>query len=151
MLDLTQTVALCIAVTVSIWGFCYTCKWQKNMALLAFLEQYILDLRMDDAFEIIRNGKDYGKLDRHELVIVKHMLNKFEILAIGLANGIYDRKIIVSTLGLELKRTYKKVKPYIDHIRKDDADGDDESYAEFQKLAESVIKNMSIPKGAKRS
>ena len=44
-------------------------------------------------------------------------MNKFETLAIGLKNNIYDKKMVRDAFGRDLKEIYNKSKPWINYIR----------------------------------
>ena len=139
-----QAVVLCFAVSVALGAIWHTRKLESQKAFLSFLRDYNSEFRVDIAFAAIRGGENYSALDDNQKSAVKYLLNQFEILAVGLASGIYDRKMVEIVFGFDLKRIYKKAEPYIAAIRKDDGDDDDESYAEFQKLAESVSKKMGF-------
>ena len=75
-------------------------------------------------------GKDNNDRRAHALFV----LNKFEILAVGLKQKIYDRKMVEDFWGHDIKKFFKLSKPIIDHIRKEDA----EAFVEFEELARRV-------------
>ncbi len=153
--NMQPTLAICLGVIVAVIAIWHTHnvavrnirharQLERQKESLAFLRAYNANPRVPVASSLIRGGKKYDDLTDEEKRIVKHLLNHFEILAVGLASGIYDREMIKSAFGFDLKRIYKKAEPYIAAIRKEDDDDDDESYAEFQKLAESVSKKMGF-------
>lgn len=69
-------------------------------------------------------------------------MNKFETLAIGLKNNIYDKKMVRDAFGRDLKEIYNKSKPWINYIRNNESDSD--AFNEFEKLAEKTKTNTTI-------
>ncbi len=64
------------------------------------------------------------------------MMNKLEILAIGLKYKIYDEKMIKDCFGYDLFITYTRSKSLIDIIRgKDVGPQSDKAYEEFENFA----------------
>ena len=73
------------------------------------------------------------KTKRTQILFV---LNKFEVLAIGLEQKIYDRQMIKDCLGRDVARFYNLSKPIIAHIRNNESDS--KAFTEFEKLAEEA-------------
>ncbi|WOV92192.1 MAG: DUF4760 domain-containing protein [Candidatus Zeuxoniibacter abyssi] len=66
---------------------------------------------------------------------------KFEIIAIGLKNAIYDKKMVKDAFGRDLKKIYNESKPLIEHIRTDESDND--AFTAFGQLAKSIKTTVS--------
>ena len=102
----------------------------KQQATLDFVNDYNNDERVSEAFKVIRNYKQSnqtlevylqkeGDNRKHFLLL----MNKFEILTVGLDAGIYDRKIVNNIFGTEMRDVFANAGPMIDHIR-DNEDND---------------------------
>ena len=63
-------------------------------------------------------------------------MNMFEILAIGLNRGIYDKGMALDMFSDDLRNIYKDAKPLIEHIRKTG----DNAFRHWEELAEKITR-----------
>ena len=117
-------------------------KTARQNAFLAFVRNYNNDLRIDGATAILRAGYRVD-LSKEEMSQLKYLLNEFEILAIGLKAGIYDRKMVTNSFGLELAAYHNKAALFIKDIREET--GGKRAYSEFENL---VYRINPPPNGA---
>ena len=114
-------------------------KTARQNAFLAFVRNYNHDTRIDDAIAILRAGY-HDDLSKKEISQVKYFLNEFEILAIGLKAGIYDRKMATNSFGLELATYHDQAALFIRDIRKES--GETRAYSEFEILAHRIHRTL---------
>lgn len=67
------------------------------------------------------------------------LMNMFEMLAIGLNGGIYDKKMVMDAFGEELRGIYGIAEPLIRHVRGKDKG---RAFVHIESLA-SKIKNQT--------
>ena len=123
-----------------------TRKLAQQKSFLAFLRDYNSELRVDDAFVVLRaEDKKWSDLSDREKADVKYLLNKFEMLAIGLEKGIYDEEMVEATFGVDLYINYHLAERFIRAIRAQHAAryqwmprDYQEAYSEFEKLADKI-------------
>ena len=122
-----------------------TRKLAQQKSFLAFLRDYNSEARVDDAFSVLRAGKNRSELSDAEKADVKYLLNKFESLAIGLEKRIYDEEMVEATFGVDLYAIYHDAERFIHAIRTHHAAryqwmprDYQEAYSEFEKLADKI-------------
>ena len=121
-------------------------KLAKQKATLAFMRDYNSEKRVDLAFAILRDGKQWQEMNRAQQADIKYLFNFFENLAIGLRSGIYDDDMTQAFFGDEISNIYniggaKQIIGAIrteDHARSGARKIHDEAYYEFQQLAEKI-------------
>ena len=100
-------------------------------------EAVIKEFVKDRAKELIEpdDRRNSEKWETRENILI--VLNKFEILAIGLKRKIYDQEMVKDFLGRDVAEFYKRSEPIIAHIRKTDK----RAFVEFEEIAEQVKKS----------
>ena len=99
-----------------------------------------------DAFDAaVQNALSREHNDGKERMHFLFLANKFEILAIGLEDNIYDQEMIDRFLGRDIIEIYNDSLPLIKRIRESapDAVGNEDdpvAFEEFEKLAKKVKK-----------
>ena len=63
-------------------------------------------------------------------------MNRFEILAIGLERGIYDKHLVADYFGRDLREIYADAAPLIEHIRLTEKDPN--AFIKFEELARDI-------------
>ena len=105
--------------------------------LAGIADEYFLAINAEELMEGREVSPEHPpenkKTKRMQILFV---LNKFEILAIGLEQKIYDRQMIKDCLGRDVARFYNLSKPIIAHIRNNESDS--KAFTEFEKLAEEA-------------
>ncbi len=127
-----------VAACLGVWAGRHT---SRQKATLDFIADYNNDSRVSDGFRVIRKKpQDLSTpADRDAFLF---LMNKFEILAMGLKNGIYDKRMVSDTYGRDLREIYAQSKPLIEHVRVHEADS--EAFCEFEKLANAVKTKNSL-------
>lgn len=135
-LFLGATVVSIIGAGCGIWSSRRTAKQQ---ATLNFINGYNDDPRVPKGHAVLRVGGGETPeeiLTEETRVNFLFLMNKFEILAIGLNRGIYDEAIVLDTFGRDIREIYQKSKPFIAHIRGKESDA--EAFLGFEKLAGKI-------------
>jgi hypothetical protein len=125
-------------------------KIARQRATLDFLEKQTADWRIAEGFRAMRkrNAGDIPPADaddessRQERYAILRVLNRFEILAIGIANGIYDEKIVWDYFQRDLREIYRAAEKIIEQIRR--AEKDPDAFCEFEALAKRVKINANL-------
>ena len=136
-------------VIAALRGISSARKTARQQATLEFMNEYSDSSKASEGIRLIREiqndqpatdavlsaidnpvGEDNNDKRAHALFV----LNRFEILAIGLKQKIYDRKMVEYFWGHDIKEFFKLSQPIISHIRKKDA----EAFVEFEELAKRV-------------
>ena len=141
-LFLGATVVSIIGAGCGIWSSHRTAKQQ---ATLNFINGYNNDPRVPEGHAVLRmdGGKMPGDiLAKESRIKFLFLMNKFEILAIGLNRGIYDEIMVLDTFGRDIREIYQKSKPLIAHIRGSESDA--EAFLEFEKLAGKIETGVRI-------
>lgn len=113
-----------VAIGVSFCALVQNRKMEKIRHTHDFVRDYNNDDRIDRAHQFLRNIQDispdeaislYGNSGHRADFLF--LMNQFEILAIGLKKGIYDKNFIYNIFGNEIYRSYYKSERLINHIR----------------------------------
>ena len=104
-------------------------------ATLDFLRRYTTAPEVAKAFKILRAGtpEKFLPLEGENRENLFFLLNMFEVLAVGLDSGIYDKRMVVQSFGRDLKVVWESAEPFVRHVR--DKDNDPEAFTEFERLA----------------
>lgn len=136
------TIAI-VSVVAACWGVWLSRKTARQQATLNFFAEYNNNSRVSCAFQVIRKEREqFSFSEKEERSDFLFLMNKFETLAIGLKNNIYDKKMVRDAFGRDLKEIYNKSKPWINYIRNNESDSD--AFNEFEKLAEKTKTNTTI-------
>lgn len=147
-LEVMQTIVLVIGVGVAVTAIHTARKSERQKAFLAFMRDYINDDKITEAFKVIRRGDVSGKLEEKDKQALKYLLNKFEMLAIGLKGGIYDRDMIIDAFGNELLRVHTKAEPFISGSSNEEWRSD-KDWLEFRELVKSIQVKVKIGKNSR--
>ena len=122
------------------WGVWLSRRTAKQRATLDFINEYNNEPRVSSAFRVIRKKQSIfsNDDDRDDFLF---LMCKFEILAIGLKNAIYDKKMVKDAFGRDLNKIYNESKPLIEHIRTNESDSD--AFTAFEQLAKSIKTTVS--------
>ena len=137
-------------VVVAFRGIASARKTARQQATLEFMNEYnnssevsegirmIHQITDDPDSSVARNFKNRNLPDNKDRMNILLVLNKFEVLAIGLKRKIYDRKMVGDFLGRDVGEFYDLSKPIIEYIREYEAD--EKACEEFENLANEVKK-----------
>ena len=143
-------VVVAIGVGVAVFGIRMARKTAKQEATLKFMHEYnnssevsegirmIHQITDDPDSQVAKHFKDRNRPNNKERMNILLVLNKFEILAIGLKRKIYDRKMVGDFLGRDVGEFYDLSKPIIEYIR--EYEEDEKACEEFENLANEVKK-----------
>jgi hypothetical protein len=106
-----------------IWNAWLSRKTARQQATLNFLDEYKNDERIFKALQFIhelKGKKDIfpGFSESPEAEGVFVLLNKYEIVAVGLRNKIYDEKMFIETLAVEAITVYECCESLIMELRR---------------------------------
>ena len=111
-------------------------KIARQRAMLDFVNAYNEDDMVSKGHKIIRDQKepikDYlekGENREHFL----SLMNRFEILAVGLDAGIYDPKMAVNIFGTEVHDILTRAKPMVNYIRENE---DEDIFSNMEKMTD---------------
>ena len=133
---LGATAVSIIGAGLGIWS---SRRTAKQRATMDFLNGYNDDPRVSEGHAVLRmdGGKTPGDIltgeNRDNFLF---LMNKFEMLAIGLKRGIYDKDMVLDTFGRDIREIYQKSESFITHIRGNESDA--EAFLEFEKLAGKI-------------
>ena len=142
-----------LGVSVALGGILWIRHTAKQRETLQFMHDYNNDPMVVEGFDVIYQVKAgdlsvEDAMDRQEnggksRVAFLHLASKFEILAIGLNNGIYNKKMITDCFGRDISEIFLVSKDLIDHVRNQDKTewgikSDSAALREFEKLALEV-------------
>ena len=115
-----------------------TGRWlTARRATLEFLHEYNASPEVGRAFKILRAPPESGiPLEGKNREDFLFLMNMFEVLAIGLSRGIYDKRMVVQSFGRDLKEIWEKALPFVRHVR--ERENDPDAFREFEKLAKRV-------------
>lgn len=113
-----------------------TGRWlTARRATLDFLRDYYTSPEVGRAFKILRaSPHDNIPLENQNREDFLFLMNMFEVLAIGLERGIYDKRMTVQFFGRDLKIIWEKALPFVMHLRTQEKDPD--AFREFEKLTD---------------
>ena len=109
-------------------------KIARQEAMLDFVNDYNNSVLVSKGHEVIRNEAIpiEACLEKGEARdCVLSLLNRFEILAVGLDAGIYDPKMAVTIFSMEIHETWDYAEPIIEHIQKTE---DVDSFSNIKKM-----------------
>ena len=149
-----------VGVWIAAFGIIRVRFTARQRETLKFMNDYNNDPMVSEGFAVIQRIKRLPEHDKPAAIVNAlnrehnggqermHFLflaNKFEILAIGLEDRIYDQEMIDRFLGRDIVEIYKDSLPLIKRIRESasDAVGDEDdpvAFEEFEKLAKKVKK-----------
>ncbi len=117
----------------------------RQQATLQFIHQYNADERVSLGHQIILRHEnesldEYLKPGGENFNNFLFVMNMFEILAIGLKRGIYDKDMAIDMFGDDLRNIYKGAKKMIEYIRKT-GEG---AFRHLEELADSVETSHKI-------
>lgn len=147
-MSVTQILILATAVipsVVAMIAIVFHRKIARQKATLEFIHTYNNDKRVSHGHQVILRHTDqpldeYLKPGGAEFDNFLFVMNMFEILAIGLKRGIYDKNMALDMFGDDLRHIYTGAKTLIDHIRKTGPD----SYRHVEDLADSIKTSHNI-------
>lgn len=93
----------------------------------------------DSSDKNIRALAAKDRMHEDDAKTIRHILNHFELISVGIQNGIYDETIIKESWCGILVRTYEQALPFIQACRQ--RDGKETLYQEFEWLALRWKKN----------
>ena len=157
-------IVVAIGVGVAVGGIIMARKTATQEATLKFMHKYNDSSEVSEGLRAIRDfkaeidefkannseaatkeqvkewAKDFIEPDVHDIkkretrenILI--VLNKFEILAIGLKRKIYDQEMVKDFLGRDVAEFYNRSEPIIAHIRKTDKT----AFVEFEEIAKTV-------------
>ena len=118
----------------------YAAIWR---ATLDFIHDYNDDPRVDRGLLVVRNARDNIPLEkgpkRDDFLF---LMNRMEILAIGLSRRVYDKRLVADYFGRDLRAIYTDAAPLIEHIRQ--TEKDPHAFVKFQELADSIAVSVEI-------
>ena len=121
---------------IAIWSIRnvrYAAVWR---ATLDFMHDYNNDPRIDRGLEVVRAFRDGGvlpELSGEKREDFLFLMNRLEILAIGLERRIYDWRLICDYFVHELVLIHARAAPLIAHIRR--TEKDPAAFVKFENLA----------------
>ena len=93
------TIAI-VSVVAACWGVWLSRKTARQQATLNFFAEYNNNSRVSCAFQVIRKEREqFSFSEKEERSDFLFLMNKFETLAIGLKNNIYDKKMVRDALA----------------------------------------------------
>lgn len=115
-----------------------TGRWlAARRATLDFLQNYYASPEVGRAFKILRQPPENSiPLEGQNREDFLFLMNMFEVLAIGLSSGIYDKRMTVQSFGRDLKEIWEKAKPFVPHVR--ERENDPDAFREFERLVERL-------------
>lgn len=123
-----------VSAGIAVWSIRnarYAAIWR---ATLDFIHDYNNDPRVDRGLAVVRNTESNIPLEkgakRDDFLF---LINRLEILAIGLDRRVYDKRIIADYFGRDLKEIYADAAPLIRHVRQ--TENDPEAFAKFEEIA----------------
>ena len=142
-----ENVILSMAVVIAFFSLRAIRKTERQKATLDFLNAYNASDVVINGAKILRESKNkYPSLTENEQLMVREFLNVFELLAIGLKNGIYDERMIMDAMETTIAKCYKKGQDCIDAVRDQENDVRDVAYEHFANLAEKISTRLKKPK-----
>ena len=106
-------------------------------ATLGLMRDYNASPEVGRALKILRDpDRRNFSLEGRDREDFLFLMNMFEMLAVGLGRGIYDKKMIVLYFGRDLKGVWELAAPFVRHIREFEKDRD--AFTEFEKLADRI-------------
>ena len=133
--------ALAVLSAVGVFaGIGYGRRTARQQETLNFINNYNADRRVSAGHAVLRAAGDGDAAqilaEGNNRVNFLFLMNLFEILAVGLKNGIYDKQMTAGIFGRDIREIYDKSAPLIAHIRK--AESDSEAFSEFESLALNI-------------
>lgn len=133
-----------LVVIVAVWAIWQNRNITKENHTLSFIRDYNSDARVDAAHRFIRDSvighskqaiaDSYRHADQRANFLF--LMNKFEILAVGLERGLYDKKLVDKIFDYDICEIYDSAKPLIDIIRETENSSDYAlAFENFEKLA----------------
>ena len=147
--DIPLSVVGFFGVIAAVVGIAVSRKTARQQATLEFMNEYSDSSKVSEGIRLIREIQDdqpatddvlraidnpVGQENNEKRAHALFVLNKFEILAVGLKQKIYDRKMVEDFWGHDIKKFFELSEPIISHIRKEDA----KAFVEFEELARRV-------------
>ena len=130
-------VSAVVSAAIAVWSIRnarYAAVWR---ATLDFIHDYNNDVRVDRGIAVARASHENIPLQkggkRDDFLF---LMNRLEILAIGLDRRIYDRRIVNDYFGRDLKEIYSLAEPLITHVRQ--AERDAEAFAKFEEIVRGI-------------
>ena len=106
----------------------------RQQAMLDFVNDYNNSVLVSKGHKIIRNQATpieiYSETGEARDCFLS-LMNRFEILAVGLDAGIYDPKMAVTIFSMEIHETWDYAEPIIEHIQKTE---DVDSFSNIKKM-----------------
>ncbi len=143
--DYLQNIILVTAVIVAVVGVIQNRTLARQKVTLSFLLEYNDSQETTEAIQILKKAKDnrywYKELSDDDKHAVKFLLNKFEILAIGLEKNIYDNGMIDNAFGADLIMYYHYAEQFIEDLKAEErrsGTAKDMPFEHFEKLAKSL-------------
>ena len=135
-----------VGVWIAAFGIIRVRFTARQRETLKFMNDYNNDPMVSEGFNVIYQVKEgdlpiEGALDRaknngeHRKNFLA-VVNRFEVLAIGLDHQIYDRGMINRCFGRDIAKIYRSSERLIAYVR--DKEEDPDAFKEFQKLAEKI-------------
>ena len=145
MLSIPTWVAL-LGVGVALLSIFWVRHTAKQRETLQFMNDYNSNPAVPEGFNVIyqvKEGKlsiedalDRAKNNGEQRKNFLAVVNRFEVLAIGLDHQIYDRGMINRCFGRDIAKIYRSSERLIAYVR--DKEEDPDAFKEFQKLAEKI-------------
>ena len=132
-----------VSAVIAVWSIRnarYAAIWR---ATLDFIHAYNDDPRVDRGLEVVRRAENHIPLEhdapRDDFLF---LMNRLEILAIGLERRIYDKRLIADYFGRDLKEIHADAAPLIEHLRR--AEKDPDAFVKFEELARNIAVSIQI-------
>ena len=138
-----QNVILLLALFVALLSLWSARNTERQKATLDFLREYNDSDVVAEGTRILNDwggGEEYVNLNKEGRIAVNEFLNLFEMLAIGLKNGIYDEQMTRDALETTIVRYYRKTERFIRDFRNRDNDTRDAAFEHFEHLARRFLK-----------
>ena len=151
-----------VGMCVAVFGILWTRSTARQRETLKFIHGYNSETGVRDGLDVIRqvsstdpnviklsvkDAVQFGSQSRRGFLIV---LNKFEILAIGLDHQIYEKSMIEDCFGRDIINIFIDSAPLIAHFRKSEkngGEGDPDAFSQFENLAEEISEDKKcLPK-----
>ena len=143
-------VSAVVSAAIAVWSIRnarYAAIWR---ATLDFIHDYNNNPRVDRGLAVVRSAEKNIPLERGAARDdFLFLMNRLEILAIGLERRIYDERIVADYFGRDLKEIHAAAAPLIEHIRRTEKDPD--AFVKFEELARNVAVSVSIRRKKQRS
>ena len=141
--DVWGNAILFLAMVVAIVSLGAVRRTERQKATLDFLRAYNDSVIVNDGAKILNNpDADLSSLNEDDKMTVREFFNLFEVLAVGLKNGIYDEQMVRDALETAIIRYHKRGQSFIEESRRRDGDVREVAFEHFVNLAERLQRRV---------